>query len=76
MDLYFRHSNDDMEPVALDIPRERLVSTALADLERRNPDFVSCYQRVTEVNNGEIWIDVGSYTEFYVAVVNEASKEG
>ena len=64
--LYFQHSNGKEEYIC-DIQDDDLyVSIALEDLYRRNPKYQSYYQRKWKDNDGSIWIDVGSHTEFYI----------
>ena len=66
MGLYFQHSDGSFSFVC-DLKEDDLpVSKALEDLYERNPKFQSYYQRVWKDDNGAVWIDVGSHTEFYV----------
>ena len=64
--LYFQHSNGSLSFVS-NVPENGLyVSIALKDLRKRNPNYQSYYQRTWTDDNGWIWIDVGSWSEFYI----------
>ena len=64
--LYFRHSDGSFSYVC-DIGNDDLiVSKALEDLHKRNPNYQSYYQRIWTDENGWTWIDVGSWSEFHV----------
>ena len=64
--LYFRLS-DGSDAYIRDVGYKDLyVSMALEDLYQRNPKYQSYYQRVWTDDNGWIWIDVGSWSEFYI----------
>lgn len=64
--LYFMHSNGSFSYVC-DIGNDDLiVSKALEDLYKRNSNYQSYYQRTWTDENGWIWIDVGSWSEFYI----------
>lgn len=65
MKLYFQHS-DGSESFVCETEDGRYVSDALKDLYKRNPRYQSYYQRTWTDDNGWIWIDVGSYTEFWI----------
>ena len=66
--LYFMHSDESLEFICDLIGEEadRPVGKALDDLYKRNPRYQSYYQRVWNDDNGNMWIDVGSHSEFYV----------
>jgi len=67
--LYFQHSDGSHEFIReLSDNRDQLgaVSDVLEDLHKRNPKYKSYYQRTWKDDNGWTWIDVGSYTEFYI----------
>ena len=64
--LYFRHSDGSDEYIRDVGDKDLYVSMALEDLYQRNPKYQSYYQRVWTDNNGWIWIDVGSWSEFYI----------
>lgn len=64
--LYFQHSNGSLSYVC-DIGNDDLiVSKALEDLYKRNPNYQSYYQRVWMDDNGWTWIDVGDHFCFYI----------
>lgn len=66
MKLYFQHA-DGSEDFVCETEDGRYVSDAMKDLYKRNPRYQSYYQRTWTDDNGWIWIDVGSYTEFWIA---------
>lgn len=64
--LYFQHSDGSFSYVC-DISNDDLiVSKALEDLYKRNPNYQSYYQRTWTDENGWTWIDVGSWSQFYI----------
>lgn len=65
MKLYFQHS-DGSESFVCETEEGRYVSDALEDLHKRNPNYKSYYQRIWMDDNGWVWIDVGSHTEFWI----------
>ncbi len=64
--LFFEKGDGERELVGLNIREDKAVKTALDELGIRNPRYVSYYQRVFYNDKGEMYIDVGSHTEFYV----------
>lgn len=70
--LYFQHSDGSVDYVC-DVENGLYVSAALKDLYERNPKYQSYYQRTWKDDNGWIWIDVGSWSEFYI--IKEESDE-
>jgi len=68
-DLFFRHSNGKEDKVASNVPWDRCVGAALDDLHKKNPKYQSYYQRLNKVvqdGKERFWIDVGSWSEFYI----------
>ena len=65
--LYFRRSNGSSSYVCDICNDDLIVSKALEDLYKRNSNYQSYYQRIWTDENGWTWIDVGSWSEFYVA---------
>ena len=65
MKLYFQHWDGSMEYIR-DIDNEAYVGAALDDLHKRNPKYQSYYQRTWKNDEGCVWIDVGSHSEFYI----------
>lgn len=64
--LYFRYSNGKDEYICDINDNDKYVSKALDDLYKRNPKYQSYYQRTWTDDDGWIWIDVGSHSEFYI----------
>lgn len=48
------------------VARKDISNAILGDLKIRRPRFISYYQRYNEMENGDVWIDFGSHTEFYI----------
>lgn len=66
MKLYFQHS-DGSESLVCEVDGySSAISKALSDLKRRNPKYTSYYQRTWFDDNCWMWIDVGSWSEFYI----------
>lgn len=57
-----------MSIVSDGISADSIVSTALGDLKDRNPKYKSYYQRTWTDDNGWLWVDVGSWSEFYIGI--------
>ena len=68
MKLYFQHSNGKLDLVKEIVSVDGAVSAALDDLKVRNPKYESFYQRTWTDQNDWYWIDVGSWSEFYIAI--------
>ena len=68
MKLYFQHSDGTMSLVSDGISADSIVSVALGDLKDRNPKYKSYYQRTWTDDNGWLWVDVGSWSEFYIGI--------
>lgn len=66
MNLYFMHSNGSQSIVKANVDDGYLIYEVLKDLKKRNPDYVSPYQRRWTDAKGWTWVDVGSHTEFYL----------
>ena len=66
MDLYFQYADGREELCEENVDEENAVTAALRDLSKRNPRYFSYYQRTWKDNLGNLWIDVGSHTEFYI----------
>lgn len=66
MKLYFKNSRDDYRFIDEVETVSSGVSMALEDLKTNYPHFKSYYQRVWTDDDGVTWIDVGSWTEYYV----------
>lgn len=64
--LYFQHSDGSMSFICNVGDEDKYVSLALDDLYKRNPKYQSYYQRVWTDDSNWIWIDVGSWSEFYI----------
>ena len=69
--LYFQYPNRNggtsREFVCSFDDKEEAVMLAVRDLHKRCPEFKSYYQRFWE-QDGEMWIDFGSWSEFYIVV--------
>lgn len=65
MKLYFQHSNKEQEYIC-EVSNNNYVGKALDDLYKRNPKYQSYYQRTWTDENGWIWIDFGSWSQFYI----------
>lgn len=68
MKLYFQRSNGELDFVKELASTDEAVSAALEDLKIRNPQYKTYYQRTWTDHNGWYWIDVGSWSEFYVVI--------
>ena len=66
MNLYFMHSNGTQSLVKPKVSEDCLMTEVMKDLKKRNPEYVSPYQRKFRDSKGWIWVDVGSHTEFYL----------
>ena len=66
MNLYFLDKEDKQHLVASGVSEEDAVPKMLIDLYNRYPDFKNYYQRVWWDEFHRMWIDYGSYTEFYI----------
>jgi len=64
--LYFVNFNGEYEFVCDIAEGDLFISKALDDLYKRYPKFQSYYQRYHEDDEGSIWIDYGSHSQFYV----------
>ena len=65
--LYFRNSYGNEELCGIgNINEKNVVRIVLNELANRNPSYVSHYQRTWRNDAGELWIDVGSWDEFYI----------
>lgn len=65
MKLYFQHSDGSID-YCCDIGNRAYIDVVLEDLHKRNPKYISYYQRTWKDDNGWTWVDVGSYSEFYI----------
>lgn len=71
--LYFQRPTHDgvvREFVCSFTDKEKAITYALQDLHNRCPEFKSYYQRTWE-EDGELWIDFGSWSEFYVVTIDD-----
>lgn len=66
MNLYFLDKEDKQHLVAMDVSEEDAIPKMLIDLYNRYPNFKNYYQRVWWDEFHRMWIDYGSYTEFYL----------
>lgn len=66
MNLYFLAKDDKQHLVARDVSEEDAIPKMLIDLYNRYPNFKNYYQRVWWDEFHRMWIDYGSYTEFYI----------
>ena len=66
LNLYFLHADGHESLVQKDVTKLNAIKVALEDLKKRNPKFESHYQRAWDDNYGRYWIDVGSWSEFYI----------
>ena len=66
MNLYFLDNKSKQHLVARDVSEEDAMPKMLIDLYNRYPDFKNYYQRVWWDEFHRMWIDYGSYTEFYI----------
>ena len=57
-----------MSLVSDGVSADSIVSAALGDLKDRNPKYKSYYQRTWTDDNGWLWVDVGSWSEFYIGI--------
>lgn len=65
--LYFRNSRGNEELCTIgEIDEGNVVSEINKDLAKRNPKYKMPYTRVWRNDAGELWVDVGSHTEFYI----------
>ena len=55
-----------MSLVSDGVSTDNIISVALDDLKKRNPKYKSYYQRTWTDDNGWLWVDVGSWSEFYI----------
>lgn len=70
MKLYFKHSNGAQDYLCDVDSVDSGVGMALKDLRVRAPHFKSYYQRVWQEDDGTTWVDVGSWSEYYVIKVD------
>lgn len=67
LQLFFRNSRDEYELVGCPANKDASFNLIMADIKRRNPKFKVYYVReYSPGDNGWLWFDVGSHTEFYV----------
>lgn len=66
MNLYFLDKENKQHLVARDVSEEDTIPKMLIDLYNRYPNFNNYYQRVWWDEFHRMWIDYGSYTEFYI----------
>lgn len=66
MNLYFLDRKDKQHLVVTDVKEENAVELAIDDLGRRYPEMKSYYQRCWWDDFHRMWIDYGSYVEFYI----------
>ena len=66
MKLYFKNSKQNYRLIGEVKDIDSGIAMALEDLRTNYPHFKSYYQRVWTDDNGVTWIDVGSWTEYYV----------
>lgn len=74
MNLYFLDRNDKQHLVATNVEEENAVGLAIDDLGRRYPEVKSYYQRCWWDDFHRMWIDYGSYTEFYLLQEEEYAR--
>ena len=65
MKMYFQHSDGSQEYVC-DTNDQCYMCDVLKDLHIRSPNYKTYYQRVWTDENGWIWVDVGSWSEYYL----------
>lgn len=70
LSMWFIHSDGEEEKIAEGINDiQTAISVALGDAKKRNPEFKSYYQRISElIDDADGWaydIDVGSWSESY-----------
>lgn len=68
-DLYFEDRFGELQPVVKDMEdnTEAILMAVYKDLYKRRPEIISYYQRVCFLEGGDLLIDFGSHTEFYIA---------
>ena len=71
MRLYFQHSNGEHSFLCEVEDVKDGMDKAMADLAVRSPKYKSYYQRLWIDENKWAWIDVGSYSEFYIIKPDE-----
>ena len=74
MNLYFQYSDGSQSLIAQNVQKGDAIRVALDDLNGRNPNFKTYYQRTWTDDNGWYWIDVGSWSEFYILRDEEQSN--
>lgn len=57
-----------MSLVSDGVSTDNIISVALNDLKKRNPKYKSYYQRTWTDDGGWLWVDVGSWSEFYIGI--------
>ena len=66
--LYFENSRGVRRLVRMMVAEDKLCSAACEETAKINPDYKIYYVRSWEHSNGEIMIDVGSHSEFFIGV--------
>ena len=66
MKLYFQHSDETLDYIAEVESDTNVYELISKDLCKRNPKYKVPYTRSWTDNNGWRWIDVGSWSEFYI----------
>ena len=75
--LYFRRYNKELVPVC-NVPKSADMDTILNmisnDVARYNPNYKIYYTRSWKEEDGSVWFDVGSWSEFYVLKEEDTSN--
>lgn len=75
MELYFRNGDHELEFISEIDNMEESWKIVNADLKKRYPGFVSYYQRFWINPDGDMWIDYGSHSEFYILKREKKGEE-
>lgn len=75
--LYFRRYNKELVPVC-DVPdnidMDSVMDMISNDVAKYNPDYKIYYIRSWREEDGSVWFDVGSWSEFYVLKKEDANE--
>ena len=70
MKVYFKNSKGQYILIGEADDVNAGMKMAMDDLKVRAPHFKSYYQRTWQDDDGTTWLDVGSWSEFYVIKVD------
>lgn len=70
MKVYFKNSKGQYTLIGKVDDVNAGMKMAMDDLKVRAPHFKSYYQRTWQDDDGTTWLDVGSWSEFYVIKVD------